>query len=245
MYIGNWDFAEKLGTSPDLEVARSLMQSEIERYGYRQFVYALIPNLTDGQIIDYVNLNTLDPAWMEEYENEHLYQTDPLAFHCMQGAENNYLWSDYFEDYYSGRVAGWAKRTVTRACDWGLTVGVTMPINQKNSVFAGISLVQDNTVPAKEHDQAFYAHQGRLRELVSVFHAHIDRKTLAQEYFEPSARQIEVLKWLADGKTNKQIAHNMGLAVRTVEDHVAAAAKSLRASTSTQAVAKAIMFDLV
>jgi pimeloyl-ACP methyl ester carboxylesterase/DNA-binding CsgD family transcriptional regulator len=52
-------------------------------------------------------------------------------------------------------------------------------------------------------------------------------------------RQISVLMQVAAGKTDKQIARELGLSPRTVEMHVAGAMKALSASTRAEAVARA------
>jgi DNA-binding NarL/FixJ family response regulator len=51
-----------------------------------------------------------------------------------------------------------------------------------------------------------------------------------------SARQAEVLAYLLKGLPNKLIAREMGLAVDTVKDHVAAVLRALKVSSRTQAV---------
>jgi DNA-binding NarL/FixJ family response regulator len=51
-----------------------------------------------------------------------------------------------------------------------------------------------------------------------------------------SARQTEVLAYLLKGLPNKLIAREMGLAVDTVKDHVAAVLRALKVSSRTQAV---------
>jgi pimeloyl-ACP methyl ester carboxylesterase/DNA-binding CsgD family transcriptional regulator len=52
-------------------------------------------------------------------------------------------------------------------------------------------------------------------------------------------RQISVLMQVAAGKTDKQIARELGLSPRTVEMHVAGAMKALSSSTRAEAVARA------
>ncbi|MDZ7591519.1 MAG: helix-turn-helix transcriptional regulator [Rubrivivax sp.] len=49
-------------------------------------------------------------------------------------------------------------------------------------------------------------------------------------------RQREVLREIAAGHTDKQIARTLGLSPRTVEMHVAAALRALGASTRAEAV---------
>lgn len=54
-----------------------------------------------------------------------------------------------------------------------------------------------------------------------------------------TARQTEVLRHVATGKTDKQIARDLGLSPRTIEMHVAGAMKALDCATRAEAVARA------
>ena len=60
-----------------------------------------------------------------------------------------------------------------------------------------------------------------------------------------SAREIEVLKWMAAGKTNWEIARIIGVTERTVEFHVSQALRRLNAVTRTQAVAEAFRAKVI
>lgn len=50
-----------------------------------------------------------------------------------------------------------------------------------------------------------------------------------------TTRQMEILKMLAQGKSNKQIGHNLGLSYNTVRVHVSAVLKALELSNRAQA----------
>ena len=60
-----------------------------------------------------------------------------------------------------------------------------------------------------------------------------------------SAREIEVLCWVRDGKTNDEIAEILGLSMLTVKNHLRHAMKKLVVRTRGQAVAKAIALGLL
>jgi transcriptional regulator EpsA len=58
-------------------------------------------------------------------------------------------------------------------------------------------------------------------------------------------REIEVLAWVRDGKTNDEIATILGLSMLTVKNHLRHAMKKLVVRTRGQAVAKAIALGLL
>jgi DNA-binding CsgD family transcriptional regulator len=60
-----------------------------------------------------------------------------------------------------------------------------------------------------------------------------------------TAREIEVLAWVRDGKTNDEIAAILGLSMLTVKNHLRNAMKKLVVRTRGQAVAKVIALGLL
>lgn len=60
-----------------------------------------------------------------------------------------------------------------------------------------------------------------------------------------SPREIEVLAWVRDGKTNDEIAEILGLSMLTVKNHLRHAMKKLVVRTRGQAVAKAIALGVL
>jgi len=68
----------------------------------------------------------------------------------------------------------------------------------------------------------------------------------AEELAEPlSERELEVLDRMAEGLSNKLIAHRLGISEHTVKTHVASIFAKLGASTRTEAVSQAIRRGLV
>ena len=68
----------------------------------------------------------------------------------------------------------------------------------------------------------------------------------APDLAEPlSARELEVLDQLADGLSNKLIAHRLNISEHTVKTHVASIFTKLGASTRTEAVSQALRRGLI
>jgi NarL family two-component system response regulator YdfI len=73
-----------------------------------------------------------------------------------------------------------------------------------------------------------------------------DARPVAEALAEPlSGRELEVLDVIAEGLSNKLIAHRLGISEHTVKTHVAAIFAKLGASTRTEAVSLAIRRGLV
>lgn len=58
-------------------------------------------------------------------------------------------------------------------------------------------------------------------------------------------RQIEVLQALADGRTSRQIANDLYISVRTVQNHIANILRRLGVHRQLQALVMAIRYDVV
>ena len=67
----------------------------------------------------------------------------------------------------------------------------------------------------------------------------------AQAGNEPTARQLEVLWLIAQGRQNKQIAHELGIAERTVKLHITALFDALDARNRTHLLVRAREWGLV
>jgi DNA-binding NarL/FixJ family response regulator len=69
--------------------------------------------------------------------------------------------------------------------------------------------------------------------------------TLCVETLGLSARQAEVLKFIARGASNKVICRELGLAERTVKAHVTAVFRALKVTNRTEAAIEAAKLGLV
>jgi DNA-binding CsgD family transcriptional regulator len=58
-------------------------------------------------------------------------------------------------------------------------------------------------------------------------------------------REVEVLTWIAQGKTHREIAVILGISNRTVSEHAAAAIRKLNAASTPHAVAISIRNGLI
>jgi DNA-binding NarL/FixJ family response regulator len=73
-----------------------------------------------------------------------------------------------------------------------------------------------------------------------------DRRHSDDPLVEPlTAREREVLEYLADGRSNKAIAARLGISDQTVKFHVAAITSKLGATNRTEAVRQALRRGLV
>lgn len=76
-------------------------------------------------------------------------------------------------------------------------------------------------------------------------HDHVDRRTMYSDEHGLTKRQMQVLKYIASGLSNKEIADIIHLAEGTVKIHVAAVFQTLRVNSRLEAVRMAEKLGLI
>lgn len=101
--------------------------------------------------------------------------------------------------------------------------------------------------PGYVDDRDHATMQGELRILANYFHSHVLRingKNVDLSVLI-SAKELDCLKWTAAGKTAWEASVILGITERTVRFHLNSAREKLQCTTTTQAVAKAIVNQLI
>ena len=128
-----------------------------------------------------------------------------------------------------------------RARDFGLSDGIVFPVRSLDSLPGGVSLAGETTELSEQdvrllHLAAIHTYD-RLEQLSGP--------KVAPIHVELSPRELEVVNWLAGGKTHRDIAAILSLSEKTIEKYSATARLKLEAANSAQAVNNAIREGLV
>ena len=182
-------------------------------------------------------LNNYAPAWQERYVAENYLSIDPTVAHGMKSVLP-LVWSDnvfqdcrdFWEDANSHGVrVGWAQSSFDAR-------GV-----------AGLLSLARSEEPLSEAELRHNA--PRMAWLVQLAHERMTSLLSAKGYSEEpvvlTAREAEVLRWTADGKTSSEVGEIMNIAERTVNFHVNNAIAKLGTTNKTAAVIKAAMLRLL
>jgi DNA-binding CsgD family transcriptional regulator len=117
-----------------------------------------------------------------------------------------------------------------------------IPLRQHVTETAVLVTVRSDGDP--KHDHELWR---QLAALGGYFHEHVlrlnghdtERKVLL------SARELDCLKWTAEGKTAWEASVILGISERTVRFHLNAAREKLDCATTVQAVAKAVKHNVI
>ena len=181
-----------------------------------------------------VMLNNYPGAWQARYAEQGYLMHDPTVRH---GAASllPVVWSE--------TLFAQARPLWEEARGHGLQVGWAQASRTPDGCIGMLTLARSHE-PLSDaelrHSEAnmswlvHVAHQG----LVRLQHPAVAAVAL-------SAREAEVLRWMADGKTSAEAAIILDLSERTVNFHVANALRKLGAANKTSAVVKAALLGLL
>ncbi|MBI1910755.1 MAG: autoinducer binding domain-containing protein [Deltaproteobacteria bacterium] len=187
--------------------------------------------LSEGttKLLKIVNLNW-PGEWAGIYTSEELYKKDPVIKYNYD-RKNAFFWTEATE-VYSDRPN---LEVMDRASEFGLRHGLSSGIcgaGNKSSIFSFASGKNNFT---RHHLQIIdvvmpHIHQAFLRICESK----------AVTSHDLSAREMEVLRWMKEGKTNWEISIILNISERTVKFHVQNIERKLNAVNKAHAIAIAL-----
>ena len=209
----------------------------IEGYGFDYFFFRMIPRL--GNAVSHSKVITNYPkAYIERYEKGPSSKTNPLVAHC-QLSIMPIIWSSYV---FRESPELWK---AAQTC--GLAYGWSQSVHDANGVVSMLSLARSSH-PVTEGE--FSEKAAKVLWLCNQLHSamlercHLHHR-LEIHIIRLSCRELEVLKWTADGKIASDIGMILGLSPRTVNFHISSAMKKLGANNKTSAVVMAAKLGLL
>ncbi|UYN99277.1 MAG: autoinducer binding domain-containing protein [Devosia sp.] len=228
---------ENLQSQTRADVILDIMNGAIQSYGFEKFIISGLPDR--GQDVrPFVLLSGWNAEWFDRYTGLGYVHLDPVARHCFSTA----LPFEWADAPYDAEADLPARRVMEEARDFGMHEGFCVPVHMEGGMQGVVSLVggqPDLTEKTRLelHMLALYAH-GRMRFLNTTIPEGGRRRAI-------TAREAEILKWAAGGKTASDIADITGLTVRTINQHCENAQKRLGTSNRLHTVVEAIRHKLI
>ncbi len=148
------------------------------------------------------------------------------------------IWSD---DFFVG-----AKHVWDEAKSAGLAIGISQPCWDARGQFGVLSLARDDLALSPDEIRAlrpFLAALGHLS--MSCISTICERQKHTSTGISLTRREIEILRWTADGKSAKGISNTLEISADTVNFHLKNCMRKLNASSKTSATAYAIAYGLL
>lgn len=178
-------------------------------------------------------------AWKQHYQNHGLHRKDPALRHAARSTAPVF-WGRLQDDPMYHAV-------FSRAHDFGIPdMGVTIPVRGPYGDRGMLSVTRRMT--AQRWDTHSQRIMTRLQQCAALLHDQVmQQSVLMQAMRAPSlsARETEILQWVAAGKSHADIGQILTISVRTVEVHLRSCRSKLGALTTAQAVARAIGMRMI
>jgi LuxR family quorum sensing-dependent transcriptional regulator len=220
-------------TDPDAVIAE--WQRGLQDFGAETLIMSGLPR-RNQQLEDVVLGKRLPAGWWEVYCGEQYFRIDPVL-QLVKCVSQPFRRSEVvYDPVRQPRVA----ELMRRRADFGIGDGFVVPIHRAMGQPAFASITGHDieyTVSSKAalHLLAVYVHD-RMRALASDHQAERPQLT---------PRERDVMAWVARGKSAREVGEILGIAKRTVDEHVGTVARKLGASNRTEAVAMALLERLI
>lgn len=184
-----------------------------------------------------VMFNNYPSAWQTEYQRKNYLASDPTVRHALR-SQTPLVWSD--------QVFAQAPELWDDAQAIGLRVGWAQPSRDAQNIVGLLTLARSSEIlsVAEIREKQF-----KLAWLAQTVHlgmsAHLTPKLLPVLESKLSSREIEVLRWTAEGKTASEIADVLRISERTVNFHVTNAVTKLGVANKTAAAIHAAILGFL
>jgi len=186
--------------------------------------------------------STFPTEFREIYRRHGFHRTDPIIRACRQTTApvDWELVASRDDLDESGRAL------FEYARQFGIGQGFSIPIHAPNGGLGIVSLASD--MARDEFRSLVAAHQSDIHLMTAVFHERVHQLAPARREHDSayhlSPREVECLRWTANGKTAWEVAQICKISENTVNFHLKNSMAKLGVHSKTHAVAKAMSLGL-
>ncbi|MFT3815655.1 MAG: autoinducer binding domain-containing protein [Acidovorax sp.] len=225
-----------LGADANVDHSFKKLEAVVHALGFEYCAYGLRFPLPAAEPRT-VMLNSYPPAWQQRYAEAGYIKTDPTVRHGLR-SRAPLVWND---KAFASSPALWSE-----AWEAGLRVGWAQSSLDSHGACGMLTVVRGGE-PLSEAELG--EKELLLRGLANMAHLTLSdvlRRELAPLRMSAlTARELEVLRWQATGKTTAEIAEILGVVVDTVKFHTRRATTKLGASNRTSAAVRASLLGLL
>jgi LuxR family transcriptional regulator, quorum-sensing system regulator BjaR1 len=220
-------FIEELEQKPTASAVMDAMGRVLERHGIEKI---LIGGLSESDFERDVFATCWPADFLDLYIREQYIRFDPVARRCRRAAQPFEWRTSDFESAPQPRAA----EVMRRAADYGMAHGFMVPIHGPGGFEGCIAMSGDHLELTPRSKPAVH--------LIAQYGYERARSLIGREPAKPvlTAREQEVLAWVASGKSAWEIGEILNIAKRTVDEHAQTAFRKLGAVNRTHAVVIAL-----
>ncbi len=219
------------------EQVSQIALKEASRFGVDYYFAGTIPpeDSTPTQQLEHVIGGSWPSGWGERYFKHNYLRTDPTIEH-VRSNNSPLIWKNLEKSPRFRNVV------MDEARDFGLNHGITIPQFSLDGVKIGISFAGQNMDIADPKLQTSLTVIGAytVSSILRVL-----QRNYRSEIINLTEREREVLYWISEGKTSRDISAILSIAKPTVEKHFTTLQHKLCAQNRTHAVAEAMRRGLL
>lgn len=232
-------FLEQSANADNVDALCEAFVAFVERYGVEAFGYQVLPSPFDASDSTFAfEYNTFPESMKQAYLEERLFEHDPVTTRAAMALHPQF----WFEVEQTSPGTRFSQRLFDLVREVGFADGFTIP------VFGPYGLAAFVACGRFSGPFEFTPIQLRILQLASQ--ELYNRTVVIRDEDAPppphlSEREVEVLQWLARGKSNAVIAAILGVSPHTVDTIMRRAFVKLDASNRIAAVLKALRSGLI
>ena len=209
-------------------------------YGYTHFR----SETTYGDPEDALFLSSAGPEFEKHYFHNNFFLRSPL-FRWSMANEGACTWAWVREAGRTGKLTADEESAVRQNMALGVTSGITISFPVTSAREKGVlGLMADPGLDDAAVENIYSIHIKGLMAVANVMHLKLTKLPVLRRRVL-TRRQREALEWVAEGKTMQDVAQIMDVTTAMIEKHLRLARQALGVDTTTQAVAKAAMLNLI
>ena len=198
----------------------------------------LSPQGTFEGFSDVLNVS-FPQIWLFQYWRNRYGEVDPVL-HALVRSQRTQIWSQVYANVKTEKE----KEFVQAAASFGLSDGVTAGLFDPSCGVASFFAFAGGETAEHARYVKFLDYLGQHLHLALLRSASKSFPSADKCVTTLSPREVTILNWMKNGKTNWEIAQIIGLTERTVRFHVESIFSKLDVSSRTQAVAVAVQHGL-
>jgi len=231
-------FVEDAARTADCSTLGESFEEAILAYGFDRYVYFQLP--VPGRMDEAIHLSNYPASWVSHYTDARYDAIDPVLKNILASPVPFDWQTPSFMEERESHAAFFDE-----AAQVGIRSGLTIPFHFGDSQIGALCLAGE--LETGEADRNLDSNRDILNLLGFYFYVHIERvlRLGRRSEFSLTPREIECLKWQANGKTMWEVSRILSISEQTVQFHVENAKTKLSATTVPHAVAIAVKNELI
>lgn len=230
------EMLELMGHDPPQQAhVQRAVEHAVTRLGFRHysFIQEQIPPLSGNKIY---RVDNFPATWTEHYQESDYIHVDPVIAHARL-FHGDFIWNDEMFQNVPGLLEDMHRH--------GIVNGWTTSIHDEPDRISIVSLCGHEHPLRSEHILPVQQDMRRLAWMMHTLYSKCCRLYVMSELPALGSREIEVLRWTADGKSAQDIADILGISKSTVDLHIRNAVRKLGARNKTAAATRAVFLGLL